>query len=1175
MKGSRFPGMARRISSTPHYQTFAVKPPSGKGRPPASREPSGNRDRARDRDDGSPPDRYACATGGMDQSPLPVKQLTVLAVIALAEQTALNSISPYLPEMAASFPGVALPKVGLYVGIIASAFALAQFATGYFWGWLSDRIGRKPVVLMGTLLTAACLLAFGFCKTLWQAVLAQALMGLVNGNTGVVSTCLGEITDRTNQSRAFVWLPVIYGIGGITGPLLGGLLVAHHEPDQQLDPNVYPFLLPNVISAAILIIDLIVTMLYLDESLEEAQKLPPLGTRLYHLTRNSWRNVWRKVRPGRVGDHKTDEDVQAPSSSSSEERLDIGTQHGEDTALLGALLTNNTEELSRKDIFNRDTVLIMITYLIFQLDNISFNSLYPIFASSPEPAGRNLSPKVIGLSLAFAGVVAIVFQVGIFSHIRDKFGNKITYRASLAGFIIAFFIMPFVGYKDKGKGALWTELGIALLIKTVVTVGGLTSALLLITNSAPNHSVLGTLNGLAQTLSAGGRAIGPFVSGGLFSLSTQIKPKGEALAWGVFGGIALVGFLLSFGIRGHGLEDESWEAEQLDLSCLALDSHFYATTADRRSFQSSVIGRMFTLPAVRRWFLPMLLFLSLITIFKTHQIQIETVFPTQLFGEPGDVDKSVHIPASDFRHRLLPVHNGSTNHLPPPKEFYYGYKGSNIKSWDQSHNTSWHRPASHPHLDVLFKCPRKPNRFTRHIRLPDAVYNVSNTATNSTRIEDRIFWNPTIISLPYWSKNQYLLVSRIVTDGNHQQNTICEANICYPPWGQPRANGELICTGEDLEHVGPAGGFRCAHEPITLGVPPTPAEKCEGKFEAYTDIPGFHDPRIFWSGRENPDQEADSHTRSRYACFGLWLIDLRTLYPPLQTLSTGSPNRPSLGPLMSYPSLTELTRNPASDRWPIEKNWMLFFPSTGGSYVHYEMSPIGGRTFAKLLGSGLSTPNLTDPLEQPCLIGLPPDTPDLRQRNGTWHQATNSLRLVLCMRSDAKCSPKPANTVFFAVVHRKHPNYLRLPLRYERYFMVWSGSPPFSMLGVSRWPIILANETASGYSEIENWDDDEQAKQEGRPYWAYFTYTVSIAYAWGREGDELESKNWGYLDDDVVLGIGVDDLGQAYSRVKVLDLLQCLRACPGRGNGTQWVDEVEDASSEATEEWRESGDEEA
>lgn len=261
---------------------------------------------------------------------------------------------------------------------------------------------------------------------------------------------------------------------------------------------------------------------------------------------------------------------------------------------------------------------------------------------------------------------------------------------------------------------------------------------------------------------------------------------------------------------------------------------------------------------------------------------------------------------------------------------------------------------------------------------------------------------------------------------------------------------------------------------------------------------------------------------------------------------------------MSYPTLTELTRNPPETRSAMEKNWMLFFTNTE-AYVHYELSPRGGRTFAKLLGNGLTTTNLTDPLERPCLLDVAPDERDEAKKGGTWHQASNSLRLILCNRDDPNCKENAANTVFFAIVHRKHPNFLRLPLRYERYFIVWSAVPPFSMLGISQHPILLANETASGWSAEQNWDDDradastvhdasatDGERRGGKGYWAYFTYTVSIAYAWGRKEDETTSKNTGFLDDEVILGIGIDDKGQGFARVKAGELLQCLRACPGR-----------------------------
>ncbi|KLJ05871.1 hypothetical protein EMPG_10696 [Blastomyces silverae] len=539
----------RRRSSAQIYHTFSTPPPKSRGRPLSSESnlssPNGE------------------AELFVAESPLPTGQMTILAVIALCEQTAFNSISPYLPHMAASFPNVNHGQVGMYVGIIASAFALAQFATNFFWGWVSDRIGRKPVILLGTILSAGCFLAFGFCRTLWQAIVVQALLGLVNGNQGVVATCLGEITDRTNQSRAFTYLPVIYGIGGITGPIIGGLLVSKAS---QVNKN-YPYLTPNMVSAVILTVDFILAYIFLEESLENSTTLPKLEKKVRELFTWLWQFTSSSrptyLRSSRRRHHSRSVARQSYSSVSDEETdADIDSSSASPTTPLFRS-PNHSNGLERDEVFNRDTILLLITYLIFALTNVAFNSLYPIFAQAPPPTGRQLKPSEIGLSLAFAGIVTIVFQICIFGRLRDKMGNKWSYRASLLGFVVSFILMPFVGYKDaaavdgkvsKSSILLAIELCTVLLVKTVATVGGLTSALLLITNSAPNNQVLGSLNGLAQTLSAAGRTVGPFLSGSLFTLATRIKPKGEAMAFGVFGGVAFIGFLLSFGIRGTKLE---------------------------------------------------------------------------------------------------------------------------------------------------------------------------------------------------------------------------------------------------------------------------------------------------------------------------------------------------------------------------------------------------------------------------------------------------------------------------------------------------------------------------------------------------------------------------------------------------------------------------------------------
>lgn len=487
--------------------------------------------------------------------------MMVLALIALCEQTAFNSISPYLPDMASSFPEVKPGMVGVYVGMIGTAFAVAQLVTNYFWGWISDRIGRKPVILLGTILTAVCFVAFGFCSTLYQAVAVQALMGVVNGNQGLVSTCLGEITDKSNQSKAFTYLPVLYGLGGITGPLLGGLLVIRENPFKKGEPNPFPYLAPNLLSAAILVIDFVISLIFLEESLDDADTLPKFGKKIREMFSWLWQITSFGRRPRSVRPNLPYRLLREQSAEEHDSDLDSASEVSSEN--------HGHESLTRSELLNRDTVLLLLTYLIFALCNIAFNALFPIFSQAAPPIGRGLTPSEIGLAQGFSGAVTIIFQICIFGQLRNKMGNRWSYRVGLFGFVVSFILMPFIGYKGNdaanhgltGKTTLMAlELCFVLLVKTVASVGGLTSALLLITNSAPDHAVLGALNGLAQTLSAAGRAVGPFLSGSLFSLAMRIQPKGEAIPFGVFATVSLVGFFLSFGIQGRSLEADGWDS---------------------------------------------------------------------------------------------------------------------------------------------------------------------------------------------------------------------------------------------------------------------------------------------------------------------------------------------------------------------------------------------------------------------------------------------------------------------------------------------------------------------------------------------------------------------------------------------------------------------------------------
>ncbi|KAI0475761.1 MFS general substrate transporter [Xylariaceae sp. FL0804] len=550
----------RRASSHYHYHSFPTAAPKSAGRSRSRRASSASGSADHDEHDHGPAHPHGPST------PLPLRQLALLALLSLAEQTALNSISPYLPEMIGSFAGVGEDQVGLYVGILASAFALAQLATNLAWGFLSDIIGRKPVMLVGTSLLCVCFALFGLCTRYWHVLLVHVAMGLLNGNAAVVPSCLGELTDRSNQSRAFIWLPVVYSLGSITGPALGGLLVSTVARDS------FPFLAPNLLGAALLALSVVVLALWFEETLEEpadtsewVEMFPWLSSCLGK--RKGQGGLWAWIRGGGARDDDAD-DADGDGYAAARE----------DSALLRpeAAETDDDpkshhEATTWRQLFNRTTVVLLLTHLVFQLSNSSFNSLYPIFASGRAPTGRELRASAIGISLSVAGIFTIFFQLFLFRPLKSRLGNVGSYRGALLGFAITMALMPWVGYVDSeppfgvGRSKIWlyVELGIILVIKNICAVGGLSSVMLLITNSAPTHASLGTLNGVAQTLSAAGRSVGPFLSGGLFTVSTHVRPKGEALAWGLFAGIALVGWAGSYAIDGSGLEstDDGFEEE--------------------------------------------------------------------------------------------------------------------------------------------------------------------------------------------------------------------------------------------------------------------------------------------------------------------------------------------------------------------------------------------------------------------------------------------------------------------------------------------------------------------------------------------------------------------------------------------------------------------------------------
>jgi MFS family permease len=183
------------------------------------------------------------------------------------------SIFPYVYYMVDSFHVTDDDrKIAIYVGVITSSFTFAEFCAGIFWGKMSDRIGRKPVLIMGLIGTAISMIVFGFSPNLATAIVARCVGGLLNGNMGVLQTTIAEIiTVKDHQPRAYSIMPFVWCLGSIIGPTLGGALAQPclNYPRLFLRGSIFdrfPFLLPNLVCVSFLVLGITIGILFLEET---------------------------------------------------------------------------------------------------------------------------------------------------------------------------------------------------------------------------------------------------------------------------------------------------------------------------------------------------------------------------------------------------------------------------------------------------------------------------------------------------------------------------------------------------------------------------------------------------------------------------------------------------------------------------------------------------------------------------------------------------------------------------------------------------------------------------------------------------------------------------------------------------------------------------------------------
>ena len=196
-------------------------------------------------------------------TPIKTPALAVLFGTVFINLVGFGLVVPLLPFFARS-----LDASAWQITLMFSAYSLGQFFAEPFWGRLSDRIGRKPVLLITLIANAVGYLALAFVPDVWTAIAVRLFTGLGAGNISTVQGYVADVTPPAERAGRMGLIGAAFGLGFIVGPGLGGLLV-----QPQLGRLGYQ--LPMFAAAALAAMAAIGVILFLRESRAKADPATP------------------------------------------------------------------------------------------------------------------------------------------------------------------------------------------------------------------------------------------------------------------------------------------------------------------------------------------------------------------------------------------------------------------------------------------------------------------------------------------------------------------------------------------------------------------------------------------------------------------------------------------------------------------------------------------------------------------------------------------------------------------------------------------------------------------------------------------------------------------------------------------------------------------------------------
>jgi len=384
----------------------------------------------------------------MKRSPLVILLLTVLL-----DLIGFGIVLPILPTYAKD-----LGANPFMIGLIAAIFSIMQFIFSPLWGKLSDKVGRRPVMLISIFITALSYLVFSRASTIALLLFARGLSGIGSANIATAQAYITDVTDSKSRSGAMGMMGAAFGIGFIIGPLIGGLL-KHNYGIQMV----------GYVAAALISIDFILAIFLLPESNKNAEKM-------------------------KFGFLKKRTADSEPRRSTS---LFVGEKMSEYVEGLKLVFSS------------RPLVLLMTenyiyTFAIVNMQVASILLWKEYFLASDQQ---------IGYLFAYVGIWSVVVQGGLIGKLIKKLGeHKLFFWGHLFTFVGVFFV-PFAP-----KTSLFS-LGLFILFFFAVGTSLVSPINFSMISLYSYKEKQGQILGLSQSVNSFARIMGPFSGSILYGMN--------------------------------------------------------------------------------------------------------------------------------------------------------------------------------------------------------------------------------------------------------------------------------------------------------------------------------------------------------------------------------------------------------------------------------------------------------------------------------------------------------------------------------------------------------------------------------------------------------------------------------------------------------------------------------